>query len=238
MTGMLASVGNLNEALLIQAFDVDVIDLKQPGRGALGAWEPATVRAAVKALPTQSTLSATVGDLPMQPEVIVPAVSAMAATGVDFVKIGFFPGGDWTGTLTALTELSGRSCSMIAVLFADAQPDFTVLTAIKEAGFKGVMIDTMNKRKGSLTGLMPASDIERFVASASACGLLCGLAGSLRVEDIPQLAAYRPDYLGFRGALCRQHDRTGALDEVAIQNVKAALHKAGTFRHRHIPAIA
>jgi dihydroneopterin aldolase len=55
--------------------------------------------------------------------------------------------------------------------------------------------------------------------------LLCGLAGSLRLEDIPLLLRYRPDYLGFRGALCVQRQRTAALDDKAVARIKKALYE-------------
>ena len=223
MTRMLASVSDLNEALQVLNIDVDIIDLKQPSRGALGALKPAVVKSIVTAIDGQCPVSATVGDLPMRPEVVVQAVKDMAATGVDYIKIGFFPGDDWLGTLAALADLAASGLSLIGVLFADTQPDFTILAALKDAGFKGVMIDTMDKQKGSLTQLLSPSDIKGFVELAVRHKLLCGLAGSLRLEDISQLKTYQPDYLGFRGALCQQHNRTARLDEQAIKTIKASL---------------
>lgn len=223
MTGMLASVSNLNEALQVLNINVDIIDLKQPSEGALGALEPALINTIVTAIGRQCTVSATVGDLPMQPEVVAQAVQGLAATGVDYIKIGFFPGGDWSGTVNALTDLAASGLALIAVLFADTQPDFSILAPLKAAGFKGVMLDTMDKRKGSLTQIMPAVDIKAFVDRAARHQLLCGLAGSLRLQDIPQLIDYRPDYLGFRGALCRHHKRTAGLDEQAVRTIKTSL---------------
>ncbi|MBE0435773.1 MAG: hypothetical protein IBX56_08225, partial [Methylomicrobium sp.] len=75
MTGMLASVSKLDEALRILNFEVDIIDLKQPSQGALGALDTMTVARIVKAINGQCPISATVGDLPMIPEVIVSAVT-------------------------------------------------------------------------------------------------------------------------------------------------------------------
>ena len=226
MTGMLASVSNLNEALLILKIEVDIIDLKQPERGALGALEPATVRSIVTAVGGHCTLSATVGDLPMQPDILTSAVKQMAATGVDYIKIGFFPGDDWPGSMAALAELAAAGLPLIAVLFADTRPDFTILPTLSQSGFKGVMVDTMDKQKGSLTQIMSPSEIQDFVETAVDSQLLCGLAGSLRLDDINPLAAFRPDYLGFRGALCRQADRTAQLDTNAVNAIKTSLRNA------------
>ena len=102
MTGMLASVNSLEEALLALSANVDIIDLKQPALGALGALETDLVKAIVNEINGRCPVSATIGDLPMQPEIVYQAVKAMAETGVDYVKIGFFPGGDWQGTIEKL----------------------------------------------------------------------------------------------------------------------------------------
>jgi uncharacterized protein (UPF0264 family) len=84
-------------------------------------------------------------------------------------------------------------------------------------------MDTMDKSHGSLTDILEYRAVERFVDAAKTHGLLCGLAGSLRLDDIPSLLRYRPDYLGFRGALCIQHKRTEELDEVAVAQIKQAI---------------
>ncbi|WAK04088.1 (5-formylfuran-3-yl)methyl phosphate synthase [Methylobacter sp. YRD-M1] len=222
MTGMLASVNSLDEATLVLDLQADIIDLKQPEQGALGALETELVRQIVTAIGGRRPVSATVGDLPMQPESVFEAVKAMAETGVDYVKIGFFPGGDWPGTLARLSTLSGQH-ALIAVLFADTQPDLSIIAALKNAGFKGVMLDTMDKQKGSLMQVMNKTTIAQFVAQAKASQLLCGLAGSLRLTDIVDLMPYQADYLGFRGALCRQHNRTAQLDRQAIVRIKRAI---------------
>lgn len=222
MTGMLASVNSIAEAVLVFNTQVDIIDLKQPERGALGALETDLVRQIVAEIAGRCPVSATVGDLPMQPELVFNAVKAMAHTGVDYVKIGFFPDGDWYATVEKLAELTPKN-ALIAVLFADAQPDFAIISALQQAGFAGVMLDTMDKHKGSLTQVMTHADIAQFVALAKSHSLLCGLAGSLRLDDIAALIPYQADYLGFRGALCEQHQRTGQLDQHAIAKIKQVL---------------
>lgn len=224
MSGMLASVNCLAEALLALTAQVDIIDLKQPAQGALGALPVDEVRQIVAAINGRCPVSATIGDLPMHPETVAQAVTAMAATGVDYVKIGFFPGGDWLATLKQLDALNNnRSIRLIAVLFADNPPDFAVIAKLKEHGFTGVMLDTMDKQKGALTSVMSSEDIGRFVSKAKQLGLLCGLAGSLRLIDIAGLMRFQADYLGFRGALCMQHQRIARIDEQRLKAVREAL---------------
>jgi len=219
MSGMLASVSNLEEALLVESCKVDIIDLKQPAKGALGALALNEVEGIVAALPADTCISATVGDLPMQPEILFDAVNAMAATGVDYVKIGFFPGGDWQACLDRLAAISQHH-ALIAVLFADTQPDFAFIDNLCRAGFRGVMLDTMDKSAGSLTQLMPTNPLRQFVETARKFSLLTGLAGSLRLADIASLLVLQADYLGFRGALCRQQLRTAELDAGQIAAIR------------------
>ena len=223
MTGMLASVNSVAEALLVLSADVDIIDLKQPALGALGALNIATVKQIVAEIDGRCPVSATIGDLPMQPDPVFNAVKAMAETGVDYIKIGFFPGDDWHGTIKKLSALTEQNHALIAVLFADAQPDLGIISLLKEAGFAGVMLDTMDKQKGSLTQLMANMEIAQFISQVKARQLVCGLAGSLRLEDIPELMPYQPDYLGFRGALCQEHNRAGQLNKQAVIKIKHAI---------------
>ena len=227
MTGMLASVNSLAEALLVLNAEVDIIDLKQPEQGALGALEVADVKKIVAEIAGRCPVSATIGDLPMQPELVFNAVKAMSETGVDYIKIGFFPGDDWQGTVNKLAELTGQNHALIAVLFADTQVDFAIINLLKVAGFKGVMLDTMNKQSGALLQVMSMAKIVGFIAQVRKLELMCGLAGSLRLEDIPVLLPNKVDYLGFRGALCQAGNRVGQLNKQAVMQIKESIQCVG-----------
>src|SRR5206468_4822873 len=91
MTGMLASVRTLDEALFALEARADFIDLKEPSQGALGALDHAAVRVCVQAIGGRRPVSATIGDIvSMDPREMTAAAERMAATGVDYIKIGFF----------------------------------------------------------------------------------------------------------------------------------------------------
>ena len=222
MTGMLASVNSLEEARLVLAKNVDIIDLKDPVSGALGALSTERVTEIVKMVNGVCPVSATIGDLPMSPELIFEATNRMLDTGVDFVKIGFFPSANEISVVEKLASLSPQT-NLIAVLFAETQPDISLINSLINAGFRGIMLDTMDKSQGSLTGIMAGQGIAQFVNHVKSNGLLCGLAGSLTLEDIPGLLLHQPDYLGFRGALCAKHNRTGLLSVQLVQEVKQAI---------------
>lgn len=219
MTGMLASVKNLAEAQIVLNANVDIIDLKQPEFGALGALSVELVAEIVAEINGRLPVSATVGDLPMNAEMIFNAVSAMTKTGVDFVKIGFFPAQNWEEIAQKLAATTEKT-RVIVVLFADTKPDFSIISHLKNANFAGVMLDTMDKKNGSLTDVMEYERIAKFVKLAKSHNLLCGLAGSLRLENVAPLLPLNADYLGFRGALCNQHNRIGTLDLNALRNIR------------------
>jgi len=223
MTGWLASVTDADEALLVLAAGADIVDAKNPRAGALGALPLDTVRAIVNAVGGQAPVSATVGDFPnMEPHAVARAVDMMGATGVDFVKIGLFPAPALQDCLAALAPLCSQH-RLVAVLFADRNPDIGPADRLAEYGFAGIMLDTLDKTAGGLLQHQPVARLARFVDHARQRGLISGLAGSLRATDIPILAPLGADYLGFRGALCRSHARTQSLDTEAMLAVSDAI---------------
>lgn len=222
MTRLLASVGDLQEARLALAGGADIVDFKDPRRGALGALPVDVVAECVAALGPAAVTSATIGDLPAEPAVLCAAATDMAATGVSYVKIGFFCSRIPPRCLEALAPLARRQ-PLVAVLFADLTPDLDAVPAVASAGFAGIMLDTAGKDGRGLRDHLTGDQLARFVVTARSHGLLTGLAGSLRLPDIPALLPHAPDYLGFRGALCAGGSRTAALDAGALRAVRARI---------------
>lgn len=225
MTKMLASVSSLEEVQFMLNTAANILDLKQAKQGVLGALPIATVQQIVQHINQQKPTSATIGDLPMQADLIFNTVATLSATGVDYIKIGFFADGDgqddWQHILLKLRHLTQQGTQLIAVLFADSPIDFNRIALFKRYGFVGVMLDTINKSSRSLSQIMSFNTLHKFVKNAHNEGLLCGLAGSLKAEDIPILLPLKSDYLGFRGALCEQHNRMATLHTESIQKVLA-----------------
>lgn len=222
MTKMLASVNGVEEAEIALAGGADIIDLKDPKAGALGAATTEVIRQTVAAVGGRQPVSAVAGDLPMQPDVIRAKAEEIAATGVDYVKIGFFPSDDAAACADALTELAGRT-KLIGVLFADLEPDFGLLPVLARRGFHGAMLDTAKKDGRRLLNHIPPEHLPSFVERCRSHGLAVGLAGSLEAPDIPRLLPMAPDFLGFRGALCDQSQRTGAIELEAVRQIRALI---------------
>ncbi|HEU4708336.1 MAG TPA: (5-formylfuran-3-yl)methyl phosphate synthase [Methylophilaceae bacterium] len=226
MTQFLASVSNLDEAMLAMEMGVDIIDLKNPIKGALGALSPEAIHDIVAAIDGRAILSATVGDLPMQPERIMFAVEHTSRLGIDIVKVGFFGASSHRECIAAMQAHASQGVRMVAVLFADQAPDFGLLSHLHDAGFNGVMLDTVTKDGRGLLDHLPPTRLAAFVELAEAYRFQVGLAGSLKIADIPVLAALKPDFLGFRGALCEKLERTRAMSKKSLKEVKMVLQES------------
>lgn len=233
MTGMLASVSNLNEAQIVLQENVDIIDLKDPAFGALGAVSTEVALAVVGLVAGRCLVSATIGDLPMQATLIGKAISTMAATGVDIIKVGVFD--DLTDeVILALKEqairgakgIDDKQFTIVVVFFADKSLNLEKIADLAKAGIRGIMLDTADKTNGNLRTHMSDKAIQTFVAHAKSHGLLAGLAGSLSASDIASLLDFEPDYLGFRGALCQDNSRVQDIDSTAVRTIRALVTNA------------
>lgn len=88
MTALLASVKSLPEARRAQAAGADVVDCKDPARGALGALAPNLIRAVAHELGGRVCVSAAAGELKADPRALFATVLPIASGKIDFVKVG------------------------------------------------------------------------------------------------------------------------------------------------------
>ncbi|MGH1589220.1 (5-formylfuran-3-yl)methyl phosphate synthase [Methylobacterium phyllosphaerae] len=212
---LLVSVRDPAEAEAARYAGADLIDAKDPERGALGALAERLVREIVARVSGGAVTSAVADPAPA-------SVAALARTGVDWVKTGVdLARRRDAAALSALAAAApGR---LIAVLFAEDGPAAALVPDLAAAGFAGAMIDTAGKQGARLPDLAAPADLSAFTAACRAHGLMSGLAGSLRIIDIPGLGAHRPDYLGFRGGLCRDFDRRNGIDPLRVVEAVRAL---------------
>ncbi|MDY8107868.1 (5-formylfuran-3-yl)methyl phosphate synthase [Fulvimarina sp. 2208YS6-2-32] len=229
MIKLLASVSGPAEALVALRGGADIIDLKNPSDGALGAVSPKIIEETIAAVGARRAISAVAGNLPMEPEAVARAIEARCAA--DYVKIGLFPASreDIAAVIEAASHYSEKSL-LIAVLFADREPDFSLLEELADHGFCGAMLDTMEKGAGGLTRHLSPARLRDFVTRAKSLNLMVGLAGSLEAPDVQRLSILEPDYLGFRGALTSGR-RDAAIDEARVREIATLI--AGTSSIAH-----
>lgn len=226
---MLVSVRDVPEALEAARAGVDFIDLKDPAAGALGGLPLPTLCAICAALHAdrggatvgRPLISATIGDLPAHAVArIVHRVQRVAASGVDLVKVGV--PGRGAAARPLLAALAGLPLAVVPVLLADEGLDADVVDAACAPAFAAVMADTEGKRAGSLLQRVAAAELRQFIAAARAAQVAVGLAGALRAADLDALAVLRPDFVGFRTAVC-EGSRAGRLDPQRLNALQSQL---------------
>lgn len=223
MTQLLVSVQNVQEAAIALECGVDIIDLKDPNRGALGALSISEIQSIIRFIDARKQISATIGDVPMLPDLIKERIAQLQGFSLDFIKIGFFEAVDYQACLDELQKLTSSGQQLIAVLFAELQYPEDLLTKIKQAGFSGVMLDTMHKNGQSYLAHYAVTAFENFVSNVIANNLLFGLAGSLQLSHVEAAKKVKPHFMGFRGGVCIENQRQSELDSQKIYNIKNAL---------------
>jgi (5-formylfuran-3-yl)methyl phosphate synthase len=223
---ILISVRDSAEALLAARGGADFIDAKEPGQGALGGLPEGTIAeivAALRAAHGRLPISATVGDWPMQALAEISArVDAVAACGVDYVKVGITRD---PGAREVLDMLARCGHAIVPVFIADRGLDAALIEYALALRFPAVMADTADKRAGSLFDAVPMAALQAFVGGARASGTQAGLAGALQAHDAAALAELAPDFAGFRSAVC-VGGRNRALDAQRLADLLESLRSA------------
>lgn len=212
---VLVSARNAEEALQAARAGVHFIDLKEPAHGALGGLPPARIGEIVSLLRHEAPgalVSATIGDWPADAlDAITSQVDAVAACGVDYVKVGVVPGPAAPALLRRLGELQAAGRPLVPVFIADHGVPQALVRGAVEMAFPALMLDTADKQAGSLFDAVSKLHLAEFVGQVQASGQLAGLAGALRLRHLQWLVGLAPDFAGFRSAVCAQ-DRAGAMD--------------------------
>ena len=146
MTKMLASVTGVEEAEIAIAGGVDIIDLKDPKAGALGAVTTDIIRQTVSFVAGRRAASAVCGDLPMEPETIRAKAEEIAATGVDLRQDRLLP-------IRKRRGLRGGAGAACRANETDCRPvrgssaGFRIAAGLRQDGFHGAMVDTADKAR-------------------------------------------------------------------------------------------
>lgn len=227
MTQLLISVTSIEEAKIAIENGADIIDLKDPNKGALGALSIEQINSIVTYVKAQNiakvNTSATIGDLPMQTDLISRHVAELSKTKVDFIKIGFFEANDYQPCLDALHASTIAGLKLIAVLFAESTYPASLIEAIKQAGFIGVMLDTFNKNGLTLLDFYSEKELKELAKVVVNGGLSFGLAGSLKLQHIALVKEINPTYIGFRGGVCDEDKRRLSLNAEKIKAIRKIL---------------
>jgi uncharacterized protein (UPF0264 family) len=228
---LLISPKNLTEAEIAADGGADIIDIKNPTEGSLGANFPWVIKGIIKAIPGIE-ISATLGDLDNRPGFASLGARGLSSLGVNYVKGGLLVKNRGAGEEiggAVVKSVAGRDCKVVLAGYGDNKTlgSITPGEVIEIAcitGAHGVMIDTYHKNGTSLFDQMSFKEIKGFVDQAKDNGLLVALAGSIGKGHIPILKDLDPDIVGIRGAVCTENDRVmGAMDMEKVKEFKRLL---------------
>jgi uncharacterized protein (UPF0264 family) len=243
---LLISPINEKEASEAVAGGADIIDVKNPQEGALGANFPWVIKRIREMTPKNIQVSCALGEVPNLPGSISLAALGAASLGVDYIKVGlrgFKTSQDVTYLLQNVSK-AAKECNpkikVVAAGYADAERIGAIdPMLIPEIAFKAqvdvAMIDTAVKDGKNTFTFLTVKQLEKFVNSAHNLGLEAALAGSLRKQDLPVVYTLGADIAGLRGAACTKNDRVkGQITKKQVQElvetVKQAEMQANTKR--------
>ncbi len=240
-TALLVSVRNASEAIAALAGGAQVIDVKEPDRGPLGAADMVTIASVVDAVAGRVPVTAAMGELTE----LIDADYEPLPPGVCLFKIGLAGARTlpnwrrpWQNVVAALRCLSYPSNAVprpapTAVIYADwksagAPEPHDVLSAAAQAGCPALLIDTWDKSAGSLFDHWPLEEVGRFVPLAQSHGLLVVLAGSLVNETFLSASCLAPDLVGVRTAAC-DAGRHGCVSAGRVRALRRILKNAASL---------
>jgi len=214
---LLVSPRDVEEAKAVIRGKVDIVDVKNPKEGSLGANFPWVIKAIKELVTTEGgngmELSAAIGDFDFKPGTASLAALAAVSVGADYVKVGLFK---ITTREQAIELLEGvvravkdydPAKKVVAAFYSDYKRINSIspfeITAIgKAVNIDVSMVDTGIKDGRSTLEFLGEDELRSFVAESKALGLDTALAGSLTFDDLPAIKAIKPDILGVRGMVC------------------------------------
>ncbi len=234
------------EAIEAIAGGADIVDIKNPKEGTLGASFPWIIRRIRAVTPQNIEVSCTIGDLPNLPGTASLAALGAATIGVNYIKAGLY--GVKTkddavflmqNVVKAVKDFDS-TIKIVATGYADAElvgaVDPLLVPKIASASeCELAMIDTAVKDGKNLFDFLSVDQLKAFVDEAHGYGLKAALAGSLKKEHIPTLCALGVDVIGMRGAACTGGDRThGRITRGTVQEIVQLVRNAEKQREREV----
>ncbi len=224
---------NIVEARAALAGGADVLDVKNPKEGSLGANFPWAIRAVVDLAGGKVPVSATIGDLDYKPGTASLAALGAAVSGADYIKAGLL--GIKTqkeaeemleGIVKAVKDFDPGK-KVVAAGYSDyarvnsISPMLLPAVAAK-AGADLVMVDTAIKDGKSTFEFMSEQGLLDFISLGHAEGLEVALAGTIGFEHLEMLKRLNPDIIGVRGIVCGG-DRRSAIRAELVEKLRQAI---------------
>jgi uncharacterized protein (UPF0264 family) len=229
MMQLMISVLSAEEARVAAANGADILDVKNPAEGSLGAQFPRVIKQVVDAAAGHLKVSAAIGDMPNLPGTASLAALGAAVCGVDYIKVGLFGSHTEDEAVFLLREVRQALCDypsvvLIAAGYADFQRAGTLNPRLlprlaAKAGAAGCLVDTAVKDGCSLFDFLAPQALKSLADDAHAAGLIFGLAGSLLKQDLLKVRELGADVAGVRTAVCQDNRRSSPLDGLRVRQL-------------------
>jgi uncharacterized protein (UPF0264 family) len=228
MMKLLVSVRSLDEARVAWNAGVDMVDLKEPARGPLGAVDSNVATEVASSAGGRGPLSMALGELMDEcsdTARIVPEAVSYAKLGM----AGALARGDWPQRWEAALTILPATTSAVAVIYADwreaqAPRPSAVLEQGRRLACGAMLVDTWQKSGRCLMDYIDPAELAELIADARAAGMLTVVGGSLTCDNLSTMAQFSPDYVAVRGAVCRG-SRLGALDGEKVRQWAEHVHR-------------
>lgn len=227
---LLVTVINKKECLRVIKSGCDILDIKNPGEGSLGAAFPWIIKEIKESVPKKTCISIAIGDIFNLPGTVSLAVSGALVFSPDYIKVGLKGiknKHEAKYLLEKLVKTVESSHSPSTKIVAAGYADYKKIGSIcplhipdiaSESGVKVAMIDTFIKNGRSILDIMPVSEIAKFVDRCHENGLTSALAGSLSLKHVAEVKQIGVDLIGIRGAICSGNKRTNSLKTYLVRN--------------------
>ena len=224
---------NVEEARAALAGGADIIDVKNPKEGSLGANFPWAIRAVADVARGIAPVSATIGDLPFKPGTASLAALGAAVSGAEYVKAGLLGAKDQAqavemleGIVRAVKDYDPKK-KVVASGYSDflragCLSPLLLPQAAASAGADLVMVDTAVKDGRPTFDFMSEAELEQFISRGHSEGLEVALAGSIGFAHLDLLKRLQPEIIGVRGIVCGG-DRSSSVRAELVAEVKKAL---------------
>jgi (5-formylfuran-3-yl)methyl phosphate synthase len=235
---LLVSVISAEEARRALTGGADIVDVKDPSEGALGAPSPRILSEVVREIGAAAPVSVALGDLPNLPHTAALAARGASLSGAHYVKVGLREVRELDAAVAimrAVADAVAPTTAVIAATYADADaldPPALAPTWLPElvqrAGISGALVDTFVKDGRGLYGWLSDSELSDLIARTHRAGASFAVAGQLTLN---QLRRARADVVGVRSAVCHGGDRAADLDAglvaAAVAEVRAGSGRVG-----------
>ena len=225
MSKLLVSVRNVQEVDLVTGqHQVDVIDVKEPDRGALGFVENPRLCDILRRIPSTRWSSVAMGELnewiakwgsesvTNSNEYATSVLGKLSCPPPKFAKLGLSHvssngAGDWVFAWQSWASLLPKGTRPVGVAYADhehcsAPSIVEVIRASAKLNCPFVLIDTFDKTLGSVFDLIPMGELRNHLSLIRALNMRSVLAGSVSVENLGSAFELCPDIIAVRGAVC------------------------------------